>query len=199
MKKIAIFFIFVFSSVYAAHGQQPEWKMIFLDELHFTALFPEQPQASEGEFYTGYGRALSRRWTLNHQDISYEVVVTDFPELSVTMDYKPLNFFYDAVRNNLVSHHGTKYGEHSDTLFGEYGRGLVLRNDNETVNIRMHLVRQRLYQVKVVIPTSREKDERTLDNVKMFLEHFLFVQQKENEKNYSFGLPQAVSQNLKGR
>lgn len=68
-----------------------------------------------------------------------------------------------------------------------------------SVNVRMYLVRQRFYQVKVAMRNSLEKDAHTIENVKKFMDEFLFVYQKENEKKYSFGLPESISQNLDRR
>jgi hypothetical protein len=60
----------------------------------------------------------------------------------------------------------------------------------------MYLVRKRLNQVKVVMRNTFEKDEQTKENVKKFMEGFVFIYQKENEKKYSYRLPESASQNL---
>lgn len=198
MKKIAILAVFFLFGVYAANGQVLE-RTVLSDELHFAAYFPEQPQQSESTIDTGLGQAVSRRWTLESPDVVYEILVVDFSQVPVAMDPKPLNQFYDSVRRVLAAQHGEKYDEKSDTLFGEYGRAIEFRAHEEIAHVRMHLVQQRLYQVRAILRASAENDEQTTANVKNFLEGFVFVQRKENEGPYSYGLPQALSQNLEGR
>ncbi|MDQ6787104.1 MAG: hypothetical protein M3033_09885 [Acidobacteriota bacterium] len=196
MKKITLLVVFVLSAVCSVQAQRAESKTIVSDEFHFIAFFPNRPTQTEGDINTRFGKGYSRRWTLELPDISYEVSVDDFPELSVKMDYKPLNLFYAVICNDLASQYGAKFGYYSDTLFSEYGRNASRRTNELSVTARMFLVRQRFYQVKVVMRNSLEKDEQTLEDIKNFLDEFVFVYQKENEKKYTYGLPQSVSQNL---
>lgn len=123
--------------------------------------------------------------------------VDDFPEISVEMDYKPLNLFYDAVCSDFTSRYGAKCDNYyTDILFGEYGRVEGRRTKEFSLDVRIYLVRQRLYQAKVAMRNSLEKDEQTIQNVTKFMDSFLFVHRKMNEKKYSFGLPKSLSQNL---
>lgn len=199
MKKIIVLIVFVLSAVYVVQAQPTEWELVVSDEFHFIAVFPSQPKQSESIINTRFGKGYSQRWTLDLQDISYEISVDDFPDLSVEMDYKPLNLFYDHVFNDLANQCGAKFGDYIDILFGEYGRGGYLNSKEFYVSVRMYLVRQRLYQAKIVMRKSLETDKQVLENVKKFMDHFLFVHRKENEKKYSYGLPESVSQNLERR
>jgi hypothetical protein len=196
MKKTIMLVVFALSAVYTAQAQRAESNIIVSDKFHYIAVFPERPTQTEGNSNTKFGKDYSRRWTLQLPDISYEVSVDDFPELSVEMNYKPLNLFYDDVCNDLAVQYGVKFGYYSDILFDEEGRAASRRTKEFSVSVRMYLVRQRLYQIKVVMRNSLENDKQTLENVKNFMDGFIFVHLKETEKKYSFGLPQSVSQNL---
>jgi hypothetical protein len=196
MKKIIILVVFVLSVVCVAQAQRAEYETVVSDEFHFIAFFPDRPTLTEGNINSRFGKGYSRRWTLELPDISYEVSVNDFPELSVDMDFKPLNLFYDEVCNELANQYGAKFGHYSDNLFEEEGRAAGRRTKEYSVNVRMYLVRQRFYQVKVIMRNLLEKDKQTIENVKKFMDEFLFVYKKENEEKYSFGLPESASQNL---
>ena len=199
MRKIILLAIFVISAVCAAHAQLAEHETVVSDEFHFIAFFPDKPTKTEGDINTRFGKGYSRRWTLELPDIFYEISVNDFPNLSVEMDYKPLNIFYDEVCSDLASKYGAKFGYYSDILFDEEGRAASRRTKNLSVSVRMYLARQRFYQVKVVMRNTLENDEQTKENVKKFMEEFVFVYQKENEKKYNYGLPESASQNLERR
>jgi hypothetical protein len=200
MKKIILLFVFVLSAVYAAQAQLAESKSIVSNEFHFIAFFPDSPTRTEGDINTRFGKGYSRRWTLESPNIFYEVSVNDFPELSVKMDYKPLNLFYDTVCSDFASLYGAKCDNyHTTELFGEYGKNAGGRTKDVFAYVQMYLVRQRLYQLKVVMRTSLENDKQSLLEVSKFFDEFLFVHQKENEKKYTYGLPQSESQNLERR
>ena len=197
MRKITLLIVFVLFAVSAAQAQLAEHETVASDEFHFIAFFPDKPTRTEGDINTRFGKGYSRHWTLELPDISYEVSVDDFPDLSVKMDYKPLDLFYDEICNDLASKYGAKFGWYYDILFDEEGRAASRRTKEFSVSVRMYLVRQRLYQVKAIMRNSLEKDEQTKENVKNFMDKFIFVYQKENEKKYSFGLPESASQNFK--
>jgi hypothetical protein len=199
IKKIILLTIFVLSVVCAVHAQLAEPETVVSDEFNFIAFFPDKPTRTEGDIHTRFGKGYSRRWTLELPNTFYEVSVEDFSDLSVEMDYKPLNLFYDEVCNDLAIKYGAKFSGYTDILFDEYGRNVGLSTKNISVNVRMYLARQRFYQVKVVMRNTLEKDEPTKENVKKFMEEFVFVYQKENEKKYSYGLPESASQNLERR
>lgn len=199
MKRIILLLVFILSAVCVAQAQLAESETIVSDEFHFIAFFPDKPTRTEGDIKTILGKGHSRRWTLELPDVLYEVSVDDFPDLAVEMDYKPLNLFYDAVCNDLASKYGAEFGGYTDILFAEYGRSVSLRTKNISVNVQMYLTRQRLYQIKVVMPNTLEKDEQTKENVKKFMEEFVFAYQKPNEKKYSYGIPESASQNLERR
>lgn len=191
--------IFVLSAVFAAQAQQTEFKTVISDEFHFIAFFPNRPIYAEGDINTRFGKGYSRRWTLELPDISYEVSVDDFSALSVKMNTKSLNSFYDGVCNDLGNQYGAKFGYYTSVVFNEYGRIADGGTKEMSVNVGMYLVRQRLYQVKIVMRNSLEKDRQTLADVDKFLNEFLFVQKKADENKYTYGLPQSVSQYLEGQ
>lgn len=205
VKNLILLFVFVLLGVYAAHSQDAEEKTIVSDEFHFAASFPAPPTQSRNEISTKFGKGFATRWTLELKDISYEVLVADFPYLSVKMDYKPLNLFYDTICNDLSEQYGAKFGYHTDVLFDEYGRAAGRIAKEKSVNVRMYLVRQRLYLVSIIMSNSLLNkggsiiDEQTKLDFINFLDGFIFIYKKENEKKYSFGLPQTASQNLKSQ
>ncbi len=65
--------------------------------------------------------------------------------------------------------------------------------------VRMYLVRQRLYQVKVVMRNARAEDKQAVANAIKFIDDFGFVYRKEDEKKYIYGLPESASQNPERR
>ena len=199
MKNLTLIVLFILSVVCVAQAQFAESETIISDEFHFIAFFPNKPMQTEGDINTSFGKGHSRRWTLELPDISYEVSVNDFPDLAVEMDYKPLTLFYGAVCKDLINQYGGEVSGHTDIIFGEYGVAVSRLTKNHFLSVRMYLVRQRFYQVRVIMQNPLEKDEQTKENVKNFMEKFIFVYKKENEKKYSYGLPESVSQNLEHR
>jgi len=201
MKKILLLVVFVLSTVCAAQAQRAEWPTIVSDEFHFIAFFPDRPTMSEGDVNTRFGKGYSRRWTLESPDVFYEVSVDDYPDLSVEVDYKSLNLFYDAVYSDFAGQYGGKCcgSGFTKVLFTEFGIEAGSRTKDVFFNVQMYLIRQRLYQLKVVMRTSLEKDKQTREDVGKFMDEFVFVYRKENEKKYSYGLPESVSQNLERR
>ena len=149
MKKFISVVLFVLFAIFATYAQRAESETIVSDQFYFIAFFPDKPMQSEGDINTRFGKGYSRCWTLELPDILYEVSVDDLPELSVEMNYKPLNLFYDEICNDLASKYGAKFGYYTDISFDEYGRAAGRRTKDVSVNVRMYLARQRLYQVKV--------------------------------------------------
>lgn len=195
MKKIILLVVLVLSAVYAAQAQRAEFETIFSDEFHFIAFFPDRPTLTEGDINTRFGKGYSRRWTLESPGNFYEVSVDDFPDLSVKMDYKSLNSFYDTVCSDFASQYCAKCDNyHTTEFFGEYGKHAGGRTKDLFVYVEMYLVRQRLYQLKHIMRTSLENDRQALLDVSKFFNEFVLIHRKENEKEYSYGLPQSLSQ-----
>ena len=183
-------------AVGSAFGQQPEPTTIMSDELHFIAFFPEKPKVIEGSADTTFGKARYRQWNLELPDSSYRVSVIDYSDLSIKMEGKPLNEFYDVLCDDLQREYGAKFGWHTDILFDELGRNAGVLTKNVSVTERMFLTRQRLYLVILVRKTSILKDEQSNADAKKFLDNFVFVKKEGNETNYSYGLPKSLSQNI---
>ncbi|HUF04900.1 MAG TPA: hypothetical protein VMM38_12090 [Aridibacter sp.] len=196
---MALGVVLVLLSSWAVQAQTAEWHSVVSDEVYFIAQFPSRPTLTEGDISGGFGKGYSRRWTLETTDVFYEVSVNDFPDLSIEMDYKPLNLFYDQICDDLASQYGAKFDYYTDILFDEYGRTAGRRTKEFAVSVRIYLVRQRLYQVKTVRRNSLGNDKQTSEDIKHFMKQFIFVHRKENEKQYSLGLPETVSQGLRRR
>ena len=202
MKKIIWLFAFVLCGVTAAYSQgaDADWEAVVSDEFHFIAYFPNEPTKTEGKIDTRFGKGYSRRWTLKLPDIFYEVSVDDYPDLTVEMNYKPLNLFYDTVCNDFAGQYGVKCDNYNTTvMFGEYGKNAGGRGKDVFVTVEMYLARQRLYQLKIVMPTAFEHDRQKLEDIRKFLDDFVLVHKKENESKYTYGLPESLSQNYKSQ
>lgn len=200
MIKTTILVVFILFAVCAAQAQRAEYKTIFSDEFNFIVHFPDQPTYTEGNINTRFGKGYSRRWTLKSADAFYEVSVEDLPDLSVKMDYKSLNSFYDTACSDFASQYDAKCNNYeTDDLFGEFGKNGGGRTKNLFVYVQMYLVQQRLYQLKSVMRTSLENDKQSSLDVSKFFDGFAFVYRKENESKYSYGLPKSLSQNLERR
>ena len=196
MKRLTLHVVFFLSCICITHAQHPESKMVVSDELHFIAVFPEPPKYGEGNIDTKFGKAFSRRWALELPGLLYEVSVVDFSDLSVKMDYKPLNQFYETLGNDLGVEYNSRVNDNGDDRFGEYGRDVSLVNKKVSVEVEMFLIRQRLYQVKVVMSRSLKSNWQSLLEVQHFLDEFLFVKEREDGTKYSYGLPKSLSQNI---
>ncbi|MEO8074327.1 MAG: hypothetical protein ABI686_13895, partial [Acidobacteriota bacterium] len=194
MRKIIMLIVFVLFAVCAVQAQLAEDKTIVSDEFNFIAFFPDKPTYNEGDINTRFGKGYSRRWTLETPDVFYEVSVTDFPDLSVKMDSKSLNSFYDVVCSDFVSQYGTLCDNHgTNELFGEFGKDSGSRTKNLFVCVQMYLAQKRLYQLKHIMRTSLENDKQALSNLDKFWNEFVFVHRKENEKKFTYGLPKSLS------
>lgn len=189
--------VLILFAVCVVQAQRAEYKTIVSDEFNFIAFFPDRPTKTESEINTKFGKGYARRWTLETPDVFYEVSVTDLPELSIKTDYKSLNSFYDAVCSDFAIQYGAKCDNYqTNELFGEYGKYAGGRTKDLFVYVQMYLARQRLYQLRHVMRTSLENDRQGLLDGSKFFDEFVFVHRKANEKKYSYGLPESLSQDL---
>lgn len=178
----------------AIQGQRLTDKTVVSDEFNFIAVFPEPPIKSEGPIETRFGKAYSRRWTLQLTGVFYELSVDDFQDLTVERNHKALNAFYDSVCSDFASQYGARcdnyYGKE---LFGEVGKHAGGRTKDLFVFVDMYLVNKRLYQLKHVMRTSMENDRQAARDLQDFQDKFVFVYRKANEEKYSYGLLPSIS------
>lgn len=191
MKSLPLLVVLFLSSIYTATGQQPEWKIIRSVEFHFIASFPGDPEQKSEDIAASFGSASARRWILELPGVSYEVLVADFPNLSVKMENKALYSFYDVACGEFA---GGRC-DVGDDQFGELGRRGWSGTKTETIEYLMYLAGKRLYLAKVVTKAAMEKQTR--EDRKKFLDEFLFIHVEENEKKLKWGLPKTASQNRK--
>jgi hypothetical protein len=194
MKNLTFLVGLFLAGISIANGQQPEWKTIYSDEFHFIATFPGDPEQKSEDIDTSFGSGSVRRWISELPGISYEVLVADFPNLSVKMEYKELDSFYNAVCIELGSAQECRGGLNNDQ-FGELGKSGGFRTIDGTVEFLTYLAGKRLYMATVVTRTSMVKQTR--EDRKEFLDKFLFAHLVEAEtgKKLKWGLPTAGSQN----
>lgn len=196
MKKIILLFVFVFCAVTVASSQSSEWKGVYSEEFHFLAYFPDEPTYTEIDAETRFGKIHSRRWTLESSGRIYEVSVNDFSNLTVEMNAKSLNSFYNAICEDSAAQYGVKCSSgFTSIMFDEYGRNAGGRGKDVFFSAEMYLARQRLYMLKLVTPVVFERDREKLQEGSKFFEKFSFIH--KNEKGLRYGLPETASQNYK--
>lgn len=186
----------VLISAFSAHGQQAEWAKLYSEKFHFIADFPEQPKESGGEIDTRFGKAPSKRWSVEAPGILYEVSVSEFSDIAIK-DAKSLNLFYEAVCTDLFG--DCKRSGHGDDQFDVVGRQWGFRSGKQRVAALMYLARNRFYLAKVVVSNRLEKDEEAWKTVRKFLDGFLFIHVKEGENKWTWGLPPSAAQILQAQ
>ena len=188
--------LFIFALIAGSvQAQKVPDKIVVSDELNFIAFFPEPPIKSESSIDTRFGKAYSRRWTLEVPAGFYEISVDDFQDLSVEKNDKSLNAFYDSVCSDFASQYGAKCNNYwSKELFGEVGKHAGGRTKSSFVYVEMYLVNKRLYQLKTVLSTSIENDRQAMLEVQKFYDEFVFVYRKNNEEKFTYGIPPSISQ-----
>ena len=164
------------------------------DEYHFIASFPDQPKQKAGEIEMSFGKGTSKRWSLELPEIVYEVVVADFPNLSVAMEDRALMAFYKSACADIDGVSGCK-GYYSDEQFGVLGIAGGFRNAESSGVFAMYLVKNRLYLAKVTTRESRYKEAYV--DMKKFIDEFLFFHVDGTKEATLWGLPDPKSQNRK--
>jgi len=170
--------------------------MVLSDELYFRALFPEEPKRSEGPIDTSFGTGFEQRWTLELSNMSYEVSVIELPDITVKVDGKSLNRFYDLLTDDLGKQYGVKFGYHTVEHFGELGRLAGRSTLAQSVIVEMFLIRKHLYKATIIWDSNPLNNKRISKDNERFLDNFLFVLKRGNEEKYSYGLPKFFSQNI---
>ncbi len=198
MKKVILLFLLILFANHASYSQKTPENVVYSEDFHFLVSFPDRPTQSQSDFNTKFGIGNAKRWKLELNKSVYEVSVVDFPTLSVKMDYKSLNSFYDGICNDLAIQYGAEFvGSYTTVMFGEYGRSAGRTTKDKSIDLAMYLVRQRLYLITVITDKSMLNDEQTRLDSSKFLDGFVFIYKKETEKKLTFGLPKPESQNLK--
>ena len=186
--------VLLLSVAISGQSQQSDWKVIHSDEFHFIASFPDQPKQTAGDIEMNFGKGAAKRWTLELPDIVYGVVVAEFPNLSVAMEDRALMAFYKSTCAEIGLGNGCR-GYYSDELFGVLGIAGVFRNSVKLGRFAMYLVKTRLYLAKVITRESKYKEAH--NDMKKFMDEFLFFHTEENEKGFKWGLPKYESQDRK--
>jgi hypothetical protein len=199
MKKVILLFLLILFANHASYSQKTPENVVYSGDFHFLVSFPDRPTQSQSNFNTKFGIGNAKRWKLELNKSVYEVSAVDFPTLSVEMDYKSLNSFYDGICNDLAIQYGAEFGYYTTVMFGEYGRSAGRITNNKSIDLAMYLVRQRLYLITVITDKSMLNDEQTRLDSSKFLDEFVFIYKKEDEKKLTYGLPQSESQNLQSQ
>jgi hypothetical protein len=193
----------------AVYGQpQRDWKVIYSEEFNFIASFPDQPQQTAGDIETSFGKGVSKSWTLELPEIVYEIIVADFPNLSVEMEDKALMAFYKSACADFGVSSGCRtaacadangmvscQGYYSDEQFDVLGIAGRFSTSGDSGMFEMYLVKNRLYLAKVSTRESRFKAAWT--DIKKFNDEFLFFHVGGTDRKPKWGLPDSKSQNRK--
>jgi hypothetical protein len=179
----------------AVYGQpQLEWKVVYSEEFNFIASFPDQPQRTTGDIQMSFGKGTSKRWILESTEITYEVVVADFPNLSVPMEDRALMAFYRSACADIGEVSACK-GYYSYDQFDVLGLAGGFRGSGISGMFAMFLVRNRFYMAKVTTRESMYKEAYV--DMKKFIDEFLFFHVDGTDKKPKWGLPDSKSQNRK--
>jgi TonB family protein len=126
------------------------WKEFSSNEGRFTLLFPGVPAKNTHQLDTPYGKIEEHSFILK-TFAYYGVAFSDFPEKDGIRDVKA--FFAGFRAGNLKTTNAELLEEKDDYRFATPGRFIKTRIRGGYVNrIRLHLIRNRLYVLSVVMP-----------------------------------------------
>jgi TonB family protein len=133
------------------------WKEFSSKEGRFTILFPGVPQENTHQFDSVYGKLAETSFILK-TFAYYGVAFSDFPEKNGITDVKA---FFNGFRvGNLKSTQAQLLEEKDDDSFASPGRFIKTRLGGGYINqIRLHLVKNRLYVLSVVMPEEAANAE----------------------------------------
>jgi len=184
MKAVLSLFALLFAGSFQTYAQPQEWKTIYSSEFHFIASFPEEPRESSEGIDLGFARGSARKWFLDLPGISYQVLVVEFADFSVGTDNKSSAPLYGIACPTLTGYRCTG-GFDQFGVLGRYGWG---NSRSELTEFAIFITGKHLYLAKVVGPFSPGMRP---DNVKKFIDGFLFIHPDEKEKKWTWGLPVA--------
>jgi hypothetical protein len=196
MRRLTLIIVLILTSVSEVLAQQTEWRAFYSDEFHFRAAFPGDPKETKENLEMSFGKTSARVWRLEQPKITYDLMVADFPDLSVEMSGKALALFYEKACFDLGGNYQACHGNYTnDERFGEAGLNPGFGTNEGAAYVLMFLTGKRFYLAKVSVWKSAKVENWS--NIKKFFEEFEFAHPAENEKKLTWGLPKAESQNLK--
>jgi hypothetical protein len=156
----------------ACQGSQATYEEFSSESGNFTIDAPETLEETQQSVQTPVGPIDIHTFTTESENSAYVVAYSDYPSeiMEQTDPETLLNSSRDGAINNLG---GTLVSEEDIDLDGNPGRSLVIdtaagTEEAATINSRIYLVDNRLYQVLVVVP---EGEEKVIDST-AFLESF---------------------------
>lgn len=133
------------------------WKEFSSNEGRFTLLFPGVPEKHTNQLESPYGK-LEEHGFLVKTFAYYSVAYTDFPETDGIRDVKM--FFAGFRVGNLKATNAELLEDMDDYRFAYPGRFIKTLIGRKYVNrIRLHLIRNRLYVLSVVMPEEQADAE----------------------------------------
>lgn len=155
----------------ACNGEQPAVEAFASEAGQFTIAAPAPFEETQQSVETPVGPVEIHTFTAEAEDTAYVVAYSDYPPeiVNQTDPQVLLDSSRDGAVNNLG---GTLISEEVIDLEGNPGRSLVIsatanQDQTATINSRIYLVDNRLYQVLVVAPegtSTPEASETFLDS-----------------------------------
>ncbi|HEY3021991.1 MAG TPA: hypothetical protein VGJ32_17460 [Solirubrobacteraceae bacterium] len=155
----------------SAEENKEEWKEQSFKDCRCSAQFPGTPQEKTTSTQTQLGSLDTTLITLDVPGVAfYALAFVDYPRDKVT-DKNPDNLL-DGARDGAVKKvKGQLIKETKVTMNGSPGRELRIEAPGGMVlHARIYMVRERLYQALVVVPTARADAAEN----KKFLDSFKF-------------------------
>lgn len=134
-------------------GQQA-WKEFSSAEGRFSILFPGTPKSLTTTENSKLGPVDMRMFYLETSAANYMVAFADIPVNPTSPD--EVKILLDGGRNRLLANKQRRLISESEITIGDHlGRELIVEDVDGITKARYYLVKQRLYQVFIVMPDDR--------------------------------------------
>jgi hypothetical protein len=164
------------------------WKEFSSKEGRFTLLFPGVPVKNTHHLETPFGKIEEHSFMMK-TFAYYGVAYSDFPEKDGIRDVKA--FFNGFREGNVKNMHAQLLEEKDDYRFAYPGRFIKTRLEGGYINrMRLHLIRNRLYVLLVVMPEGDAETGKFYEETAMkFLNSFKPKLDQKGVKSDRFGDP----------
>lgn len=159
------------SLVLLAGCQKFSWKDFSTPQGNFSVLMPGNPENHTQSQNTPFGPVTTYAFIYSNKDSAFAVSYTDYPE-SLMQGFDVQKGFDGARDAELAKSGGSLISESPISLNSFSGREVQMTttegDGKHAIRTRMYLVKNRLYQVLVVLP----KDELFSKNAVKFMDSF---------------------------
>jgi hypothetical protein len=169
MHRMLASFAFVVALAPALASAQ-DWKEFSSQECRCSAQYPGNPQPKTQAMQTKVGTLEAKMFMLEMPTAFYAMAYVDYPKDA--LGKKPPDELLDGARDGAVGNVKGKLGSETKISMNGYpGRELRIEAPGDlALQARIYMVKERLYQILVVMPKSKESEAEA----KKFLDSFKF-------------------------